>query len=74
MIATATTGTTTATAILPPADRPEEEELLAPDVASAALVDLEAAELEVALCVFDGIGVVVEWVDVTTTVWGAGVD
>lgn len=45
--ATATTGTTTATAILPPAERPEEVEEEAPAVAIAAPLDLLADDLVV---------------------------
>ena len=44
--ATATTGTTTATAILPPAERPELGVLLAAEVARAAAPELEDVDLE----------------------------
>ena len=72
--ATATTGTTTATAILPPADRPEVVEALDPGLARTAepeLVD-DVFELLVAVIATVGnTGVVV--VDVISIVWGAWV-
>ena len=71
--ATATTGTTTATAIFPPADRPEVVEGIAPAVARAAEPDVEDDDFELL-----GLGVVVsvgntgvDWVDVTIIVSSA---
>ena len=70
--ATATTGTTTATAIFPPADRPEVVEGIAPAVARAD-PDVEDDDFELL-----DLGVVVpvgntgvDWVDVTIIVSGA---
>ena len=71
--ATATTGTTTATAIFPPADRPEVVEGIAPAVARAAEPDVEDDDFELL-----ELGVVVsvgntgfDWVDVIVVVSGA---
>ena len=71
--ATATTGTTTATAIFPPADRPEVVEGIAPAVARAAEPDVEDDDFELL-----ELGVVVsvgntggDWVDVTIIVSSA---
>lgn len=73
--ATATTGTTTATAMVPPGERPEVEEALAPEVARAAEPDLLEDELlEEAICVTVPDGK--RWplsVEVITTVAGSGV-
>ena len=53
MRATATTGTTTATAILPPAERPELVEEFEPAVASGAPLEFEADDFEVVVCTLD---------------------
>ena len=70
--ATATTGTTTATAIFPPADRPEVDEEFDPAVARAAPAvddeDFELLVVRVAVSEGNNTGV---WVDVTRIVCGA---
>ena len=73
--ATATTGTTTATAILPPAERPEElEEEVAPAVARAAPLDLLADDLvAVTLVVAEGVVSGLDDVEVSVIVFGCGV-
>lgn len=71
--ATATTGTTTATAIFPPADRPEVVEGLGLAVARAAEPDEEDDDFELLeLGVLVSVGNTgVDWVDVTTIVCSA---
>ena len=72
--ATATTGTTTATAILPPADRPEELEEDAPAVSSAAPLDLLAADLvPITLVVAEGVVIELDDVEVSVIVFICGV-
>lgn len=68
--ATAATGTTTATAIFPPGERPEPLDVLGPEVVSAAEPDLDADDAELLLCVMVGVGKIAgDSVDVTSTVW-----
>ena len=72
--ATATTGTTTATAILLPGERPEELEEEAGAVAAAAPLDLLADDLvEVTLVTATGVVVELDDVDVNVIVDGCGV-
>ena len=72
--ATATTGTTTATAILPPGVRPEEVEEEAPGIAGAAALDLLADDLvEVSLITAGGVVTALDDVDVKVMVFGCGV-
>ena len=69
--ATATTGTTTATAILPPAERPEEVDEEAPEVARAAPLDLLADDLvAVVLVVTEGVVAGLDDVEVRVIVVG----
>lgn len=72
--ATATTGTTTATAILPPAERPEGVEEEAPGVARAAPLDLLADDLVVVtLLIAEGVVIELDDVEVRVIVFGSGV-
>ena len=73
--ATATTGTTTATAILPPGERPEELEEEVPAAAAIAVpLDLLADDLfEVTLVTATGVVVELDDVDVSVIVDGCGV-
>ena len=72
--ATATTGTTTATAILPPAERPEELEDEVEPVAIAAPLDVLVDDLvAVTLVVAEGVVTGLEDVEVRVTVVGCGV-
>ena len=74
MRATATTGTTTATAILPPAERLEELEEAALAVEIAAPLDLLADGLvEVTLVTATGVVVELDDVEVRVMVDGCGV-
>ena len=70
--ATATTGTTTAMAIFPPADRPEVVEEVVPPVARAAVPEVDDDDFELLVL---GIAVSIGntgggWVDVTMIVCG----
>ena len=72
--ATATTGTTTATAILPPGERPEELEEESLAAATAVALDLLADGLvEVTLVTATGVVVELDDVDVSVIVDGCGV-
>ena len=72
--ATATTGTTTATAILPGAERPEEVEGDALPVERAAPLDLLANDLvEVTLVTANGVVIASDDVEVRVIVFGCGV-
>ena len=74
MRATAITGTTTATAILPPAERPEDVEGEGLAVAAAAPLDLLADDLVVVtLVTATGVVVGLDDVDVKVIVFGCGV-
>lgn len=70
--ATATTGTTTATAILPPGDRPEEVEEEAPAVAAAAWL-LADDLVVVTLVTAEGVVTALDDVEVKVIVFGCGV-